>query len=111
MLKLSDPDRGLLGQTYVLRFRLKFGNQILTEHLIMPISHRAFCGLSTPRIAMNLSKTNLQFFRSPGGIYVFAVGGEQDPVFTACKNSLTFSQRCEQSIPVLKKGGRSFFDL
>lgn len=25
MLKLSDPDRGLLGQTYVLRFRLKFG--------------------------------------------------------------------------------------
>jgi|GEM_PF-6588895 len=25
MFKLSDPDRGLLEQTYVLRFRLKFG--------------------------------------------------------------------------------------
>ncbi len=24
--KLSDPDRGLLEQTYVLRFRLKFGS-------------------------------------------------------------------------------------
>jgi len=31
MFKLSDPDRGLLEQTYVLRFRLKFGSLFITQ--------------------------------------------------------------------------------